>query len=169
MTAHDNTSVEPEKAGAEEPANADAVEPEEDDVDLIERENGEWLGYWIAPLIYLVTPFFIGTFLSPANATLAVLIIIGVGSLVLGLIDGIIFRPSLGYAFACAAMQIIAGWMYYNKGTWLYAVAVFFVVLLGGLLSKPIRRAQRKSADVPSLSADALKASADAPDAGPRA
>lgn len=133
----------------------DSANEVDDEVELIEREKGQWLGYWLASFLYLVTPFFLGTYLPQTVATTSVLITLGVGSLALGVIDGIVFRPSVGYAFACAAMQLIAGWMYYNKGAWLYAVAAFLVVGLGGLISKALHHDPAESANGPDAESEA--------------
>ena len=99
------------------------------------RPTRAYLSFLAAALAFFVVPGIVGATLSGSTATVTMLVLLPVMALALGMLDGRLFRYTLSFPLIAAFMFWLSTKVYYNTGTWIYAVEVVLLAWLGSWLT----------------------------------
>lgn len=99
------------------------------------RPTRAYLSFLAAALAFFVAPGIVGAALSGSTATVTMLVLLPVMALALGMLDGRLFRYTLSFPLIAAFMFWLSTNVYYNDGTWVYAVGVVLLAWLGSWLT----------------------------------
>ena len=99
------------------------------------RPTRAYLSFLAAALAFFVVPGIVGAALSGSTATVTMLVLLPVMALALGMLDGRLFRYTLSFPLIAAFMFWLSTNVYYNDGTWVYAVGVVLLAWLGSWLT----------------------------------
>lgn len=131
-TSTTSTASEPEPTGSTAPASGT---PESADPTTAEpeRTGGQAWPYALSAATYLLVPFALGVVLPAETATTALLALLTAGALLLGVIDGVVFRTTWAFPVITGILCLIGLQMYTEDGTWIYAIGVVVLCRLGSM------------------------------------
>ncbi|MFP7666184.1 MAG: hypothetical protein ACHEUT_11685 [Corynebacterium pyruviciproducens] len=99
------------------------------------RRGRQYLSLVVAAALYLLVPLLVAVAVNSTSArTTVLLVVLPLGSLALGLVDVHLFRPTASFPIMCTVFMWISTAMYFNDGTWIYAVGMGVLAWLGGRL-----------------------------------
>ena len=99
------------------------------------RPKRAYLSFIATALAFFVVPGIVGAALSGSTATVTMLVLLPRMALALGMLDGRLFRYTLSFPLIAAFMFWLSTKVYYNTGTWIYAVEVVLLAWLGSWLT----------------------------------
>ncbi|MFR9938706.1 hypothetical protein ACL1FY_10820, partial [Corynebacterium striatum] len=99
------------------------------------RPKRAYLSFIATALAFFVVPGIVGAALSGSTATVTMLVLLPMMALALGMLDGRLFRYTLSFPLIAAFMFWLSTKVYYNTGTWIYAVEVVLLAWLGSWLT----------------------------------
>lgn len=99
-----------------------------------ERTGRQAWPYALSVATYLAAPFVLGAALPAGAATASLLVLLPSAALVLGVLDGLVFRTTWAFPVLTTLLCLLGLRMYTNDGTWIYAIGVLALCRLGSVL-----------------------------------